>query len=284
MVHQRTVAREVTLSGVGVHSGQRVRLVLRPSDSGRILFRRSDLGAAEAPVTLDRVEFRNSTTLVTDRFKVRTVEHALAALFAFGIQSLVLELDAEEMPILDGSARPFVEALEMAGTRDLDRAAIPLRITTPVVVRDGDASVVAEPMEGACGVWLSYTIEYSHPAIRTQSLGLMLNPETFAREIAPARTFGFLLDVESLRRQGLARGASTDNTVVLDEDRIVNPPLRFPDEFVRHKLLDLAGDLALIGRPLSGRFTAFKAGHRLHLKLVQALAARSEDSDRRGLP
>jgi UDP-3-O-[3-hydroxymyristoyl] N-acetylglucosamine deacetylase len=280
MIHRRTLGTEVVLTGVGVHSGQPVRMILRPSDGGRILFRRPDLGGADVPLANDNVECLNSTTLVTERFKIRTVEHVLAALFAHGIQSLVIELDADEVPILDGSARPFVEAIEKAGTRDLEPAAIPLSIPTTVTVHEEDASITASPVTGACGLWLSYTIDYPHPAIRTQSFEFMLNPASFAREIAPARTFGFLADVESLHRRGLALGASTENTVVLDYARVVNPPLRFLDEFVRHKLLDLVGDLALLGRPLSGRFSAVKAGHRLHLKLVQALAALPEEGSR----
>jgi UDP-3-O-[3-hydroxymyristoyl] N-acetylglucosamine deacetylase len=272
MTFQRTIERAAELSGAGVHSGKAVRMRLLPSDSGSILFRRTDLGGLEMALSSDTVESRNSTTLVGDAFRVRTVEHLMAVLFAFGLGSLVVELDADELPIMDGSAQPFADAVAAAGTRILGRGIEPLVVRTPFSVEEGGASVVFEPPAGGdSGLVLSYTIAYEHPAIGEQSREIRLDPETFAREIAPARTFGFLRDVESLRRQGLALGASMDNTVVLDETAVVNGPLRFPDEFIRHKLVDLAGDLALIGRPLRGRVAARKAGHKLHLRAVRRL-------------
>jgi UDP-3-O-[3-hydroxymyristoyl] N-acetylglucosamine deacetylase len=148
-----------------------------------------------------------------------------------------------------------------------------LKILKPFAVEEKGASIVVEPVEAGDVLWLSYTIEYPHPSIGRQSLSLTFRQETFARDIAPARTFGFIRDVEMLHSQGLALGASFENTVVLDDEKVMNPPLRFPDEFVRHKLLDIAGDLALLGRPLLGRVTAHKAGHRLHFQVVQFLAA-----------
>jgi UDP-3-O-[3-hydroxymyristoyl] N-acetylglucosamine deacetylase len=245
---------------------------LLPSASGRILFRRTDLGGLEMPLSVRTVESRNSTSLVGDAFRVQTVEHLMAALFAFGLGSLVVEIDADELPILDGSARPFAEAAAAAGARVLDRRIDPVVIPAPFSVEEGGASVGFEPPAGADpGLDLSYTIVYEHPAIGEQSREIRFGQETFVRELAPARTFGFLRDVEGLRRQGLALGASLDNTVVLDETGVVNGPLRFADEFVRHKLVDLAGDLALIGRPVFGRITARKAGHRLHLRAVRSL-------------
>ena len=272
MALRRTIERPVALSGVGVHSGKAVRLRLLPSDSGRIVFRRADLGGRELTLSAETVESGNSTTIVGDAFRVRTVEHLTAVLFAFGLGSLVVELDADELPIMDGSARPFAEAVAAAGTRVLGAEVEPLVIGRPFSVEEGDASVGFEPPSGDDpGLVLSYAIAYAHPAIGEQSREIRLEPETFAREIAPARTFGFLRDAESLRRQGLALGAAFENTVVLDEAGIVNGPLRFPDEFVRHKLIDLAGDLALIGRPLLGRVAARKAGHRLHLRAVRRL-------------
>ena len=271
MINQRTIRNEVRLEGVGVHSGKPVRLTLRPSEGGKILFRRPDLGGLETAVDPGRVEALNGTTIVGPRFKVRTVEHLLAALFAFGVNSLIVELDADEVPILDGSALPFVQALEKAGLRPFAGNNPALGIRRPFAVEDNGASIVAEPAPAGEGFWLSYTIEYPHPSIGRQSRSLSLTPETFAGEVAPARTFGFIKDVETLRGRGLALGASFENTVVLDSERIMNGPLRFPDEFVRHKLLDLAGDLALLGRPIVGRFTAHRAGHRLHLQAVRFL-------------
>jgi UDP-3-O-[3-hydroxymyristoyl] N-acetylglucosamine deacetylase len=273
---QKTLAQAVELEGLGVHSGRPVRLTLIPSPDGTIVFRRSDLNGAELGLRPDRVESRNSTTLVGERFKVRTVEHLLAALFAFGVDSLVIDLDADEVPIMDGSARPFVQALERAGFTELPGLRPELRMTKIAQREEGDAWVRLEPVAEGTGLILDYTIVYGHLLIGTQSRSLRLTPESFAAEVAPARTFGFLKDVEFYHKQGLALGASYDNTVVLDENAVVNPPLRFPDEFVRHKLLDITGDLALLGRPLSARVTAHKAGHRLHLETVRFLLAHPE--------
>jgi UDP-3-O-[3-hydroxymyristoyl] N-acetylglucosamine deacetylase len=267
-----TIGRRIELSGVGVHSGRAVRLSLVPSGSGGVVFRRIDLGGAEMRLLLESIESRNSTTLVGAAFRVQTVEHLLAALFAFGVGSLVVELDAGEVPIMDGSAAPFAEALAAAGTRPLVETVEPFVIRAPLSVREGGAEVVFEPPDpGDPGLDLSYTIIYDHPAIGIQTRSVRLTSGTFAREIAPARTFGFLKDADALRRQGLALGSSLENTVVLDDDGVVSGPLRFSDEFVRHKLLDLAGDLALAGRPILGRVTARKAGHRLHLAAVKRL-------------
>jgi UDP-3-O-[3-hydroxymyristoyl] N-acetylglucosamine deacetylase len=272
MAFQRTIGRAVGISGVGVHSGKAVRLSLAPSESGRILFRRVDLSGLEAPLTADNVDSINSTSLDFGAFYVRTVEHLLASLSAFGVRSVVVELDSDEIPILDGSARPFAEMLASSGTRDIGPGLEPLKILTPFRVEEAGSWVAFEPPAPEDpALDLSYTIAYEHPAIGVQSRSVRLTAETFSREVAPARTFGFLRDVERLRRQGLALGASKENTIVLDADGVINGPLRFEDEFVRHKLLDLAGDLALLGRPILGRISAFRAGHRLHVKAVRRL-------------
>jgi len=272
MAQNKTIAREIRIAGTGVHSGKTAHLTLRPSDSGEIVFFRPDLENSRISLSVDRVECRNSTTLLGDKFKIRTIEHLLASLFAFGIRSLDIELDADEVPILDGSARPFVRDLEEAGRRDVGGEIPAIRIAKPFSVRENDASIFFEPPASGEGLRLSYTIAFAHPIIGTESLSLDFGRDMFIREIAPARTFGFLKDVEMLRSQGLALGATFDNTIVLDNEKVLNGPLRFPDEFVRHKLLDLAGDLALLGRPLFGRISAHKAGHRLHLKGLQFLA------------
>jgi UDP-3-O-[3-hydroxymyristoyl] N-acetylglucosamine deacetylase len=274
---QKTLARPVELVGLGVHSGRPVRLGLLPSPAGEIVFRRTDLGGAELDLRPDRVESRNSTTLVGERFKVQTVEHLLAALYAFGVGSLVIALDADEVPIMDGSALPFVQALEKAGFSQLPDRRPVLKVKKSMQREDGDAWVRLDPASDGDRLTLEYTIVYDHPGIGTQRRSVSLTPSAFAEGIAPARTFGFLRDVELYHKQGLALGASYDNTVVLDETAVVNPPLRFPDEFVRHKLLDLTGDLALLGRPLAARATAYKAGHRLHLETVRFLLAHPEN-------
>jgi len=271
MPQSQSIRREIRFEGVGVHSGRPVRMTVRPAAGGPLVFRRADLGGLETAVDAKQAEALNSTSITGPDFKVRTVEHLLASLFAFGVTAAVVELDADEIPILDGSALPFVQALQNAGLRPAAGSVRILRVRKPFAVEEGGASVVVEPALPGEGLHLSCTIDYSHPAIGRQSLGLSLSEETFAAEIAPARTFGFFEDVESLHGRGLALGASFENTVVLDAVGIMNGPLRFPDEFVRHKLLDLAGDLALLGRPLAGRFTANKAGHRLHLRAVRFL-------------
>ena len=276
VIPRKTILGEIRFEGVGVHSGRPVRMVLRPADGGSIVFRRADLGGLETAVDAGRIEALNSTAIVGRDFKVRTVEHVLASFFAFAITDAVVELDADEIPILDGSALPLVRALEKAGTRPAAGAVRILRVRKPFAVEENGASVAVEPAPAGEGLWLTYTIDYSHPAIGRQTLGLALTPETFAAEIAPARTFGFAEDVEMLHNRGLALGSSFENTVVLDAGGIRNGPLRFPDEFVRHKLLDLAGDLALLGRPVAGRITACKAGHRLHLQVVRFLKGNPE--------
>ncbi len=274
---QKTLARPVELEGRGVHSGRPVRLGLLPSPSGEIVFRRVDLGGLELGLRPDRVESRNSTTLVGDRFKVQTVEHLLAALYAFGVDSLLVSLDADEVPIMDGSALPFVRALEKAGFADLPARRPVLKVRKTMQREENDAWIRLDPAPDGAGLTLEYTIVYGHPGIGTQRRSVFLTPALFVEGIAPARTFGFLKDVEFYHQQGLALGASYDNTVVLDESAVVNPPLRFPDEFVRHKLLDLTGDLALLGRPLAAKATAYKAGHRLHLEAVRFLLAHPEN-------
>jgi UDP-3-O-[3-hydroxymyristoyl] N-acetylglucosamine deacetylase len=273
MAAQKTLRKDIEIGGIGVHSGKAVRLRLRPSDAGKIVFRRTDLAGAEIPLDIERARSLSNTILEGDGFKVQTTEHLLATLWAAGIGSCLIELDADEIPIMDGSAKPFVEAIEKAGTEEIESQFQAFRITQVATVVDKDAWIRFEPAGGEDkdNLTLSYTISYDHSKIGTQSRTFSLAWPEFAREIAPARTFGFLKDVEWFRRQGLAAGTSYENTIVLGDSEIVNPPLRFPDEFVRHKLLDLAGDLALLGRPLVGRVTAHKAGHRLHLQAVRRL-------------
>ena len=271
MTRSKTLAAPVFFEGVGVHSGRSVRLRLLPSSIPGIVFRRTDLDNAELPLTTGRIDSQNSTTLVGDRFRVRTVEHLLAALWVPGIDSLTIELDADEIPIMDGSAEPFARALQTAGIERLPDSQPFLRIARPFILADEGATIDFAPPAAAGGLELSYTIDFPHPAVGGQTLRRPIRWGVFVREIAPARTFGFLKDAESLRSRGLALGASAENSILLDDDSVTNGPLRFPDEFVRHKLLDLIGDLALLGRPLAGRVSAVKAGHRLHFAAVRHL-------------
>jgi UDP-3-O-[3-hydroxymyristoyl] N-acetylglucosamine deacetylase len=265
MVEKRTIRREVAISGTGIHSGRKVRMVLKPSRRGEIIFRRLDLDHLELRVDPQQAETGNCTSLVSGSSRVRTVEHLLAVLFVLGIDSLDIELDAEELPIMDGSAGPLARAILAAGIQPLKEKRTAIRIVRPWTITENNASISFRP-DGNFSI--SYTIEFSHPSIGRQALSLTLSRWTFLSEIAPARTFGFLGDARKLRRRGLALGASMENTVVLDAAKIVSDPLRFPDEFVRHKILDLTGDLALLGHPLLGRFEAERAGHDLHLKAV----------------
>jgi UDP-3-O-[3-hydroxymyristoyl] N-acetylglucosamine deacetylase len=269
-MNKRTLSRPTRFSGVGIHSGRAVNLTLNPSDSGGVVFRRLDLGDVEIPLEAGTAEAENCTVIRSARASVRTVEHLLAALRMSGVDSARVDLDAEEVPILDGSAVPFWRAILAAGTVALPEERRSLRIGRPHRVEDGRSSVSFEPGP-RFGVF--YSIEFSHPRVGKQELELDLTPECFGTEVAPARTFGFLKDVEHLRSRGLALGASLENTVVLDESGVLNPPLRFPDEFVRHKILDLVGDLSVAGLPLVGRVRADRAGHALHLRAIRSLLA-----------
>lgn len=262
-----TVAKEILFQGRGVHTGRESRLRLCPSLEGEILLRPAKSNSPPFPLSRCEFESLGSTVVKGPGFSLRTVEHLLATLIALEINSLMIIWEGSEVPILDGSARPFGEKLKG------ERVSIPtkkenLKVVKPIMINEGQAWVKAEP----AGNWeIEYEIEYDHPLIGKQKLEIEVNEEVFIKDIASARTFGFLRDVEKLRQQGLAKGSSLENTIVLDEKKIVNPPLRYPDEFVRHKILDFIGDLALLERSWKGRFSAYRAGHSLHQKLVKFL-------------
>ena len=268
MAQKATINKEIVFSGVGVHSGHHVECLLKPSSSGEILFSVKDDESFEIRIDPLSVESSLSSVLTDGARKVHTIEHLLSALYVFGVDSINIELKGSEVPILDGSALPIAKALEEAGIQTLALEKTYLKVIKPFVVREGDASISVDPDEE---FKVSYTIEFDHPAIQTQSFDWVVSVEGFLRDIAPARTFGFLKDVEKLWSQGLARGGSFENAIVLDEKGVINGPLRFDDEFVRHKILDLIGDLSLAGYPLIGHFRAHKAGHSLHLKAVRFL-------------
>ncbi|MEW5901489.1 MAG: UDP-3-O-acyl-N-acetylglucosamine deacetylase [Acidobacteriota bacterium] len=268
MVHSRTVCRGITLSGIGLHSGQRVELRIKPSRRGKIFFRRLDLGGLAVEVDPQKTEVRNCTTLGSGYGAVQTVEHLMAALLVFGLDSLEIELTGSEVPAMDGSAGPIAQAILEAGTMPLPEKRKSVRILRAGTVRDGPASLSYFP---GPDFQVSYSIDFSHPLILKQEISLCLTRKTFLEEIAPARTFGFLKDVPGLFERGLARGGTLENAVVLDDEKSVSGPLRYPDEFVRHKVLDLLGDLALFGHPLLGHFRADRAGHTVHLRAVRFL-------------
>jgi UDP-3-O-[3-hydroxymyristoyl] N-acetylglucosamine deacetylase len=273
MTKKATIKKEITFSGVGVHSGQNVVCLLKPSTSGEILFSVKNEESFEIRIDPMQVESSFSSILTDGLRKVYTIEHLLSALYVFGVDSIDIELNGSEIPIMDGSALPIAKALEECGIRTLFNKKTYLKITKPFVVREKDASISVSPDEE---FKVSYTIEFDHPSIQKQALGLVVNVESFLRQIAPARTFGFLKDVEGLWAQGLALGGSFENVIVLDEKGVINGPLRFDDEFVRHKIIDLIGDLSLVGYPLIGHFDAHKAGHSLHLKVVRFLIENPE--------
>ena len=276
MMRQRTLKSLVSASGVGLHSGQKVRMTLRPApaDTG-IVFRRVDLASpVDIPARAELVgEARLASTLVKGDVKIQTVEHLMSALGGLGVDNAYVDLDAPELPIMDGSAGPFVMLIQQAG---LEQQAAPkrfLRVLRRVEVTDGDKWARLDPYDG---YKLSFSIDFRHPVIErsTQSVSIDFAETSYVKEIARARTFGFMHDVEDLRDSGLALGGGLDNAVVLDEYRVLNAEgLRFADEFIRHKLLDANGDLYLLGKPLLAAFSAHKSGHALNNRLLRALLA-----------
>lgn len=265
MIQKGTIKKEVLFSGIGVHSGKQVELWLKPSSSGEIIFRRIDLDNSEFHLDPKKIEAKNCSMLVTKKGRIQTLEHFMAVLFMLGVDSLIIELNGEEIPIVDGSAFPFVEAILKAGIKPLQEKKKSIKILKPFIIQEEDALISVVPDSD---FRITYLIEYDHPAIESQELSLSINKENFIKQIAPARTFGFLKDVPALRAQGLALGGSLENAIVLDERSIINGPLRFPDEFVRHKILDFIGDLFLLNSSIIGHFKAHRAGHSLHLKAV----------------
>jgi UDP-3-O-[3-hydroxymyristoyl] N-acetylglucosamine deacetylase len=267
---QRTISEPVSCKGVGLHSGALVNLTLWPAPANHgIVFVRTDKpGSAPIPALSQYVvDTSLATTLGKDGVKVGTVEHLLSALAGLGIDNVRVEVDGPEVPVMDGSAAVFVEMVTSAGVRELEEKRVYLLIKKPVTVVEGDKEAALVPSR-RFGV--SCSIDFQHPLISSQSFELELSTGRFSGEISPARTFGFLRDVEKLKKLGLARGGSLENAIVVDESSILNPDgLRFPDEFVRHKILDAIGDVSLFGRPIIGHLKVFKTGHALNHKLVQ---------------
>ena len=239
-----------------------------PAGTG-IVFRRTDLDGFEIEASgrnVARVSY--ATSLMKKGVLISTTEHLLSAFIGAGIDNAIVELDNLELPILDGSARPFVEMIENAGIRRQRKIRTYLRIVRELELREGDKFIAVYP---ANTYSVSYSINFPHPQIGRQTFCVQLTNGSYVREIAPARTFGFLHEAEAMRQQGLIRGASTENAIVLNRDEVLNPPLRFVDEFVRHKVLDLIGDLALIGKQILGSVVADRAGHAMHTALVSRL-------------
>ncbi len=274
MLRQRTVRAKLTCIGVGLHSGQAIKMELLPaSEDVGIVFVRADLpGQPEVPVAASQVANTDlATTLAVPGASVGTVEHLLAALMGVGIDNARIILDGPEVPILDGSAAPFVRLVQEVGIEQQRAARRFLMIRKEVVVRQGDKRARLLP---ASRLSITCSLDFDHPLIPPAPLNFVFSEEAFVRELAAARTFGFLQDVEALRRRGLARGGSLDNAIVIDGYKVLNPEgLRYSDEFVRHKVLDALGDMALFGMPLLGRLQLQRSGHALNCMLVQAVLA-----------
>ncbi len=257
-------------SGIGLHSGVAVRMRIMPASSGSgIIFRRTDLDDFQVEATGRNVaKVSYATSLMKKGVLISTTEHILSAFVGMGVDNAIVELDNLELPILDGSALPIVEMVQQVGLRRQKRLRHYLRVLKPVEVREGQKFIGLYPADNFS---VCYSINFPHPLIGEESICVDLSRGDYARDIAPARTFGFLHEAEALRNMGLIRGASEENAVVLTREGILNPPLRFPDEFVRHKVLDLIGDLSLIGHQVLGRVEAVLAGHAMHTALVRRL-------------
>jgi len=263
MSAQHTLRRAVSCTGIGLHSGNKVTLSLKPSpaDSG-IRFQRSDLGGLEIPAIVTHLGgIQYQTGLTREAVSVETVEHLLAALTALSIDNAIVELNSPEVPIMDGSAAPFVYLLHEAGVKRLQAPRRYLKVLRPISLTQGDKRIALYPSDH---FKVTYSISFDHPLLRHQSRTMRITEETFIEDIAPARTFGFLKEVEMLRQRGLALGGSLDNAIVLGDTGVLNNALRFEDEFVRHKILDVIGDLSLVGHPVVGHLVAHRGGHALH--------------------
>lgn len=271
MSHQHTISREVTCEGVGLHTGIRVALALKPApiDFG-IVFHRRDVGPSAYLEAIPEhvIDTRHATTLGKDGMEVHTVEHLMAALAGMGIDNCLIDLNGPEVPALDGSARPWVELLQEAQRKRQFAPKIYLKVKERTVVSDGSRFLQLVPSDGLA---VFYTMSFHFPFLGEQSVAFNLSRKTFIEHIAPARTYVFLQDVEKLRGLGLAKGGSLENTVVITEEGVINGGLRWRDELVRHKVLDMIGDLYLLGKPLVGSLIAYGAGHELHVQLAQEI-------------
>ncbi|MDD5579118.1 MAG: UDP-3-O-acyl-N-acetylglucosamine deacetylase [Methylobacter sp.] len=276
MIKQRTLKNTIRATGVGLHTGSKVYLTLRPAEPNTgIRFRRVDL---EHPVTIQATpgnvgETVLSTTLVAGDVKISTIEHLLSAFAGLGIDNAMVDVSAAEVPIMDGSAGPFVFLLQSAGVEEQDSPKQYIRIKRSIRVEDGDKWAAFDPLDG---FKVTFTIDFEHPAFedRVKTATMDFSSTTFVKEVSRARTFGFMKDIDMLRRNNLALGGSLDNAIVVDEAKVLNEDgLRYADEFVKHKILDAIGDLYLLGHSLIGEFTGFKSGHGLNNKLLRTLLA-----------
>jgi len=272
---QRTLKRSLSCAGIGLHSGRKVTLSLKPAPAGTgIRFRRTDLGGVEIPARVSHVgAVAYATQLKLGEARVETVEHLLAALASARIDNAVIELNTPEVPIMDGSSAPFIYLVQEAGVRTLAEPRKYLKVTRPVTLTRGDKQIALFPSDH---FKVSYTIGFDHPLLRHQTRTIVLTEDSFIEDIAPARTFTFLKEVEMLRQNGLALGGSLDNAIVIGDTGVLNSSLRFEDEFVRHKILDLVGDFALVGHQVVAHAVVHRGGHALHTAMAAQLLQESD--------
>ncbi len=271
-MRQTTIAKKVHNVGIGLHKGEPIRLTLEPLEAGSgIVFYRSDLGISFKAEPKNVINTQMATVVGSEKGYISTIEHLMSAINAYGIDNIRIIVDANEIPVMDGSSASFCMLLDEAGVRELDANKKALIIKRAVEIREGDKLVRLSPSKSPK---FDYTIKFSHPLIGTQHHVFEFSKKSYLKEISRARTFGFLKDVQALRSMGLALGGSLENAVVIDENKILNPEgLRFENEFVRHKILDAIGDLALVGAPILGDYTAFAGSHDLNHKLTLAVLA-----------
>ncbi|WP_298082005.1 UDP-3-O-acyl-N-acetylglucosamine deacetylase [uncultured Campylobacter sp.] len=271
-MRQTTIAKKVHNVGIGLHKGEPIRLTLEPLEAGSgIVFYRSDLGISFKAEPKNVINTQMATVVGSEKGYISTIEHLMSAINAYGIDNIRIIVDANEIPVMDGSSASFCMLLDEAGVRELDANKKAFIIKRAVEIREGDKLVRLSPSKSPK---FDYTIKFSHPLIGTQHHVFEFSKKAYLKEISRARTFGFLKDVQALRSMGLALGGSLENAVVIDENKILNPEgLRFENEFVRHKILDAIGDLALVGAPILGDYTAFAGSHDLNHKLTLAVLA-----------
>ena len=273
MLKQRTLSSKIRASGVGLHTGKKISLTLNPAPTNSgIVFKRTDIKSAPIKASLENVfDTRLSTSLSNDEIKISTVEHLLSALAGIGIDNAVIELDGPEVPIMDGSARPFVFMIQSAGIQEQSAAKRFIKIKKTIEVKQGEKWAKIEPFDG---FKVAFTIDFDHPAFRetSQSSEIDFSSVSYLSQVSRARTFGFAKDIELLRKNNLALGGSVNNALVIDDYKVVNEEgVRFQDEFVKHKILDAIGDLYLLGHGLIGSFSAYKSGHHLNNLLLREL-------------
>ena len=270
---RKTLANEIFYEGIGLHKGKNIKLHLIPAEKGGIIFKRVDMEEGKNEIALDienTFDLTRGTNLKNEFGAcVYTIEHFLSALYIFGITDLIVELDENELPIGDGSARIFIEEIEKAGIKELQENTEEIVITEPIYLSKGDKHIVALPYNG---YKLTYTIKFDHTFLKTQMLELDVDLDSYKKNIGNARTFGFDYEIEYLKKNNLALGGTLDNAIVIQKDGVMNPSgLRYEDEFVRHKMLDIIGDLKVLNKPIKAHIIAVKAGHALDIEFAQLI-------------